>query len=191
MRGAEKNFALELAEGNARWRSWREKLDFARSLLVREESAITSDQLVDISIYLRFLGTGEIACVEDGRHFRPAHQARIASQIQERLASLANQADLVTNLRPGSVKEIEDRSDLWVDSSLGNMVLFVVLNTTQPPFDNSLVREAFDCAVDRQAIAPASLIKIALVETLRTAMVASVSPSRTPNRMRSAIQAPW
>jgi len=26
---------------------------------------------VDVAVYLRFLGTGEITCAEDGRHFRP------------------------------------------------------------------------------------------------------------------------
>ena len=82
------DLAAELVEANQRCRSWREKLDFVRSLLLREEHAITSDQLIHIAIYLRFLGTGEIACSEDGRHFRPSNHARIASQIQERLARL-------------------------------------------------------------------------------------------------------
>jgi phosphoglucan,water dikinase len=82
------DFTHELVEGNTRWRSWREKLDFARSLLVRDTPALTTDNLVDIAVYLRFLGTGEIPCVEDGRHFRPVHHARIAAQIQERLTSL-------------------------------------------------------------------------------------------------------
>ena len=84
----ERDFPRELVEGNARWRSWREKLDFARSLLLRDTPALTADNLVDVAVYLRFLGTGEIPCVEDGRHFRPTHHARIAAQIQERLASL-------------------------------------------------------------------------------------------------------
>jgi phosphoglucan, water dikinase len=44
---------------------------------------------VDVAIYLRFLGTGEIPCIEDGRHFRPAHHARLAQQIEQRLAQLA------------------------------------------------------------------------------------------------------
>jgi phosphoglucan, water dikinase len=82
------DFAAELVTGERRCRSWREKLDFVRGLLAREKPALTADQLTDIAIYLRFLGTGEIACGEDGRHFRPAHHARIASQIQERLARL-------------------------------------------------------------------------------------------------------
>lgn len=74
---------------------------------------------------------------------------------------LANQADLVANLRPSEVREIEARDDLWVDSSLGNLVLFVALNTKQPPFDNSLVREALDCAVDRQALADEIFLRYA------------------------------
>jgi phosphoglucan,water dikinase len=84
-------FIQELAAGDRRLRSWREKLEFARGLLAREQPPITADELVDLAIYFRFLGTGEIACEEDGRHFRPAHHARISSQIQERLAALTTE----------------------------------------------------------------------------------------------------
>ena len=86
-------FERELVAGDRRLRSWREKLEFARGLLAREKPLITADELVDLSIYLRFLGTGEIACEEDGRHFRPAHHAQIASQIQQRLAALTTDAN--------------------------------------------------------------------------------------------------
>lgn len=79
--------ADELIAGNQRARSWREKLDFVRGLLSRR--GLKADDLIDISIYLRFLSTGQIACVEDGRHFRPAHHARIASEISEVLGRLA------------------------------------------------------------------------------------------------------
>jgi phosphoglucan, water dikinase len=82
------DLAAELAAGDSRCRSWREKLDFVSGLLAREDPALTADQLVDIAIYLRFLGTGQLACSEDGRHFRPAHHARLSAQIQERLARL-------------------------------------------------------------------------------------------------------
>ena len=57
-------------------------------LLSRESPPLAPGQLVDLAIYLRFLGTGQIACSEDGRHFRPAHHARIAEQIRKRLADL-------------------------------------------------------------------------------------------------------
>jgi phosphoglucan,water dikinase len=83
------DFAPQLVAANERCRSWREKLDFVRELLAAETAPLTTGQLMDIAIYLRFLGTGQIHCVEDGRHFRPAHHARIALQIQERLAKLS------------------------------------------------------------------------------------------------------
>jgi phosphoglucan,water dikinase len=83
-------FAWLIVEGDRRSKSWREKLDFIRELLVGETAPFTTEQLVDIAIYLRFLGTGEIVCAENGRHFRPAHHARIALQIRERLALFAN-----------------------------------------------------------------------------------------------------
>src|SRR5215470_7888898 len=66
-------------------RSWREKLDAVRELLVQQKGPISREQLVDMAIYLRFLSTGQIACVEDGRHFRPGHHAGIALDIQKQL----------------------------------------------------------------------------------------------------------
>ena len=86
---SETDFVNELVAGDRTRRSWREKLDFVRDLLAREQPRITSEQLIDVAIYLRFLGTGEITCTEDGRHFRPAQHARLASQIQDRLAALS------------------------------------------------------------------------------------------------------
>jgi phosphoglucan,water dikinase len=83
------DFTQQIVEADKRSQSWREKLDFVRELLAVETAPLTTGQLVDIAIYLRFLGTGQIQCVEDGRHFRPAHHARIALQIQERLAKLS------------------------------------------------------------------------------------------------------
>jgi len=85
------DFVAELAKGDRQARSWREKLEFVRSVLARDKPPITTDELVEIAIYLRFLGTGEIACEEDGRHFRPAHHARIAEQIREKLVRLGNE----------------------------------------------------------------------------------------------------
>jgi phosphoglucan,water dikinase len=81
------DFVAELVEGDRTRRSWREKLDFLRDLLSRDP-AVTSNQLIDVAIYLRFLGTGELACSEDGRHFRPVQHARLSSQIQDHLAKL-------------------------------------------------------------------------------------------------------
>jgi phosphoglucan,water dikinase len=87
------DFTQELVAGNRRSRSWREKLEFAQGLLARAKPLVTTDQLIDLAIYLRFLGTGEITCEEDGRHFRPTHHARIAARIQQRLAALTTGAN--------------------------------------------------------------------------------------------------
>ncbi len=82
------DFQGKLVAADQQRRSWREKLDFVQGLFTDDATPLTSEQLVDIAIYLRFLGTGEIVCVEDGRHFRPAHHARMALEIQRRLAEL-------------------------------------------------------------------------------------------------------
>lgn len=76
-----------LVAGNQQARSWREKLELLSAILAKKTNISTND-LVDVAIYLRFLGTGEIPCVEDGRHFRPAHHAKLSAQIYERLAQV-------------------------------------------------------------------------------------------------------
>ncbi len=81
------DFAAELVAADRRSRSWREKLDGVKDLLAREWAGASSGEagdksalrrLVDVAVYLRFLAAGEIPCVEDGRHFRPAHHSRIS-----------------------------------------------------------------------------------------------------------------
>ena len=78
-------FTKGLVNADQNARSWREKLDGIRGLLVQQKEPFKKDQLVDLAIYLRFLSTGQIACIEDGRHFRPGHHAGIALDIQKRL----------------------------------------------------------------------------------------------------------
>jgi len=85
---SESDFVSELADGDRQGKSWREKLEFVSGLFAREQPSLTLEQLVDISIYLQFLSSGQIHCLEDGRHFRPAHHARLASQIHRHLARL-------------------------------------------------------------------------------------------------------
>lgn len=87
---AGEDFAARLVSGDKKARSWREKLDLVRSLLAEETAPLQADQLVDVAIYLRMLGTGQIQCIEDGRHFRPGHHARIAEQIHHRLGKLGS-----------------------------------------------------------------------------------------------------
>ncbi len=69
------------------YRSWRERLNWVASLFQDTTLIPDTDQLIYVSIYLRFLGTGEIACSEDGRHFRPHHHAETAQKIEESLTT--------------------------------------------------------------------------------------------------------
>jgi phosphoglucan,water dikinase len=87
------SFFASLVADDKRSRSWREKLDAIRELIVSKDSRLNEEELAYIAIYLRFLSTGQIACVEDGRHFRPGHHARISQEIQERLAKVSTPAN--------------------------------------------------------------------------------------------------
>jgi len=82
--GGETRFVRILRESDQQHKSWRQKLDGVHKLL-QDSLELTDDDLIFLGIYLRFLGTGEIGCTEDGRHFRPNHHARISQQIQEKL----------------------------------------------------------------------------------------------------------
>jgi phosphoglucan, water dikinase len=88
-----RNFFQSLVEGDKRSRSWREKLDAVRELLVSKDSRLDEEELAYVAIYLTFLSAGQIACVEDGRHFRPAHHARMSQEIQQRLTQVSTPAN--------------------------------------------------------------------------------------------------
>lgn len=92
--------AAALVAAHASRRSWREKLEWVAERCAGEGSAASDAQLRDLAIYLRFLGTGELACSEDGRHFRPLHHARLAQRIHGRLIALRgpDNAELVRRI---------------------------------------------------------------------------------------------
>ncbi len=76
-------------EHNAK--SWREKLNSIYNILREyKDTDFIDELLIYTAIYLRFLGTGEIQCSEDGRHFRPNHLARVSKQIQELLLEMSS-----------------------------------------------------------------------------------------------------
>ena len=82
-----------MIEEDRRRPSWREKLDLVRGVLANETLQLSNAELTNLAIYLRFLGAGEIACAEDGRHYRPSHHSRLAVQIHERLRRVASPAN--------------------------------------------------------------------------------------------------
>ena len=69
-------FSAGIVRAHARYQSWRERLYWIRDTVSAPDFAGGPEQLASLAIYLRFLGTGELRCAEDGRHFRPHHHAR-------------------------------------------------------------------------------------------------------------------
>lgn len=83
-------FTRAVALANAEHRSWRERLGWVHATLTRADFDPTPEHLATLAVYLRFLGTGEVACEEDGRHFRPNHHASAAAEIESVLETIAN-----------------------------------------------------------------------------------------------------
>ncbi len=81
------DFINTIVEAHGCYRSWRERLNWVASLFQGTTVIPDNDQLIYLSIYLHFLGTGELTCREDGRHFRPHHHANAAQQIENSLKS--------------------------------------------------------------------------------------------------------
>ncbi|UCH80059.1 MAG: hypothetical protein JSW20_09940 [Nitrospiraceae bacterium] len=79
-----------IVDANRTCQSWREKLDWVRNIISVETFSLNEECLIYLAIYLRFIGTGEVACIEDGRHFRPCHHANSALRIEERLKDIAS-----------------------------------------------------------------------------------------------------
>jgi phosphoglucan,water dikinase len=85
----EKDIVGKFAEANGRFLSWRKRLDWVLHLLIDASGGPDLDLLAYIAIYLRFMGTGEIRCGEDGGHYRPSHHAKISERIYRRLVKFA------------------------------------------------------------------------------------------------------
>ena len=83
-------FIRELVAAHRRHSSWRQRLAWVSDRLTGSQPPLSVAELATIAAYLRFLGTGEVPCEEDGRHFRPNHHARAALAIEESLAALAS-----------------------------------------------------------------------------------------------------
>jgi phosphoglucan, water dikinase len=83
------DFAACIVSADRERRSWRRKLEWIQELVTDNTFELTADRLVYLAIYLRFIGRGDIACEEDGGHYRPSHHARSARVIHDRLAASA------------------------------------------------------------------------------------------------------
>ncbi|KQQ74853.1 hypothetical protein ASF70_02845 [Rhizobium sp. Leaf321] len=75
----------------------------------------------------------------------PADASRVS-------ALLTGEVDLVPALPPSLMAQVKASPDLNVGIAPGFRVIFVAFNVNKPPFDNPLIREAVDKAIDRPAI---------------------------------------
>ncbi|KAG6582037.1 Phosphoglucan, water dikinase, chloroplastic, partial [Cucurbita argyrosperma subsp. sororia] len=68
--------ALQLVEGDKNARNWRRKLEVVRELLVENVHAEEClESLIYSAIYLKWINTGQIPCLEDGGHHWPDRHA--------------------------------------------------------------------------------------------------------------------
>jgi phosphoglucan,water dikinase len=82
-------FAAALIAMHRDTASWRQRLERIRDLARAPDFRADAESLASLAVYLRFLGTGEAACGEDGRHFRPHHHAAAALDIETALGAAA------------------------------------------------------------------------------------------------------
>ena len=82
------DFPKIIAEADRQNRSWREKLRWIRDVVCDRTLPPDTGKLVYLAVYLRFIGTGQVSCQEDGHHYRPAHHAIIAREIYDCLSRI-------------------------------------------------------------------------------------------------------
>ncbi len=82
----------EIIKFSATRKSWRRRLEAVKDLFINHEELSNSD-LAAVMVYLRFLSTAEIPCVEDGGHFRPCHHAQAALDIEEAISKFRNESN--------------------------------------------------------------------------------------------------
>lgn len=67
-------------------------------------------------------------------------------------AALAGEVDIASNVPPTRVEELEASDPMEIRTEASSRFYFVVMNTTEPPFDDPLVRKAVNLALDREAL---------------------------------------
>ncbi|KAL2649665.1 hypothetical protein R1flu_017793 [Riccia fluitans] len=71
-----------IVEGDKNAANWWRKLEVARDLLTGEVGRSERlEALINASVYLKWINTGQIQCYEDGGHHRPNRHAEISRQI--------------------------------------------------------------------------------------------------------------
>lgn len=83
-------------------------------------------------------------------------EVRMIAEPSVRAAALqAGELDFAVDLAPGDVTRLNASGRVRAGWSDSNRMMSLRFNTTKPPFDNKLLRQAVSHAIDRQAIAKA------------------------------------
>jgi len=96
--GSEKSnhdFVQIITEADRQNRSWREKLRWVRDIVCNPKAPPDLDKLAYLAIYLRSIGTGQVPCHEDGRHYRPVHHATLAREIRDSLSMMTGSQQVI------------------------------------------------------------------------------------------------
>lgn len=72
--------SLRMVDGDRQAANWLSKLELAHRLLVEEatEKRPDLDAAAHVFVYLTWINTGAITCVEGGGHYRPNKHAELA-----------------------------------------------------------------------------------------------------------------
>lgn len=117
--------------------------------------------------------------------FLPDNAARVA-------ALLAGEVDLISNLPPARIEEVENAEGLSVLSAPGTRAHYLIMDSTQPPFDDVRVRQAVSYAIDREGLVNA--IQLGYGTPVATIFIpqtfgndGSVQPVYDPERARELL----
>lgn len=78
---------------------------------------------------------------------------RVMPELSARLAALkAGEVHIVQGLNPDAVRSLASDPNVEIKSYEGTRTTWLAMNTTRPPFDNKLVRQAMNHALDVDAI---------------------------------------
>lgn len=87
---------------------------------------------------------------------KPANARLVFRTIPEassRIAALqTGEANIITNVSPDLVGQIESNPELSLEPIPSARFVFVTINANEPPLDDSKIRQALNYAIDRQAI---------------------------------------
>ncbi|MCO5613028.1 hypothetical protein L7F22_067302 [Adiantum nelumboides] len=87
--------AFQLVDGDKRANNWWRKLEVVQNLVTGDlATSDRLDTLINVSIYLKWINTGQIQCFEDGGHHRPNKHAEIARYIFRELERIISNKDL-------------------------------------------------------------------------------------------------